>query len=244
MEWKAPALILSAFPYGENSLVAKVLTREHGVSSGLVKGGASRRQSALWQPGNIAMLRWYAKLPGQLGSFQGELQEALAARVMVSGFHLSLLTASCALVSQAWPEYDPMPVVFDRTLELVEKIATSAQKGEQGEVQRYFLLWGKLLLDQLGYGLDLETCALTGENTGLKWVSPRTGRAVTDEAAQPWKKHLLPLPQCLVKPSAPFLPEDWLKGLQLLGYFFQKNIFSPCNKPLPAAYVRLYEQAK
>ncbi|MCQ8241419.1 DNA repair protein RecO [Rhizosaccharibacter radicis] len=240
MEWDAPALVLSAHAHGEGGAVAHVLTAEHGAFRGLVRGGAGRKDAATWQAGNMVSARWFARLPEQLGTLSAELVHPSAARIMAHRLPLALLSAACALADAALPEREPHPRVFDGLLALLTLLSVDPSEGAR-RGPAAFLRWEALVLSDLGYGLDLSGCAVTGQTTGLRWVSPRTGRAVSDEAAGPWRDRLLPLPPLFLDPSEDGTPSQWRDGLRLTGAFLQRDLFGQRHRPLPAARSRLHD---
>src|SRR5581483_4627873 len=119
MDWDAPAIVLDARPYGEGDAIATVMTEELGSHRGLARGGASRAQAAVWQPGNLVQVRWVARLADQLGSFSGEMIHAGAAAVMDDALALAMLSALCAVAEGALPEREPHPRVFHGLLHLI-----------------------------------------------------------------------------------------------------------------------------
>jgi DNA repair protein RecO (recombination protein O) len=235
MDWEAPAVVLAVRGYGEGDAIASVMTAEHGLHRGLARGGASRAQSAQWQPGNLLQVRWVARLADQLGSFSGELIHSAAALVMNDPLLLGMLTAMCAVAEGALPEREPHPRVFDGLVHVIARL-------QQGETMLAELVrWEAMLLNDIGYGLDLTRCAVSGETTGLAWVSPKTGRAVTDAAASVWKGRLLRLPAFLLSDS-PGSVADWRDGLRLTGHFLARDAFGQQHRPLPAARQMLYDR--
>ncbi len=240
MEWEAPALVLSAAPYGESAVVAHVLTGEHGSYRGLVRGGASRRNVALWQPGNLISARWVARLPEQLGNLTAELVHPSAARILEQRLPLALLSACCAVADGALPEREPHPRVFDGLVGLLTLLSLEA--GEAARTGAAALIrWEAVLLADLGYGLDLSACAVTGEAADLKFVSPRSGRGVSEAGAGEWRDRLLPLPRLLVDEREPGDPVSWSQGLRLTGHFLARDAFGARHQPLPGARSRLQE---
>lgn len=237
MEWDAPAIILAAAPYGEADLLVAVMTEAHGLHRGLARGGASRRQAALWQPGNLAQLRWVARLSEQLGSFTGELVHAGAALAMEDRLALAILTAACAVAEGALPDREALPAVFGGLLGVVAGLA------EPQASLPALVRWELGLLAGLGYGLDLSRCAVSGTVADLAWVSPRTGRAVSDAAAGEWRPRLLPLPAFLRPDAADDPPgaEAWRDGLRLTGHFLERDAFGHANRPLPPPRLRLLD---
>ncbi len=235
MEWDAPAIVLDARPYGEGDAVATVMTEQHGLHRGLARGGAARGHSAVWQPGNLVQVRWVARLTDQLGSFSAELIHPAAALAMDDPLALGMLTAICAVAEGALAEREPHPRVFGGLLHLIARLPQGATM--LAELVR----WEAVLLADLGYGLDLAGCAVTGETNGLAWVSPRTGRAVTEAAAGVWKGRLLRLPAFLVE-DAPGTAGDWRDGLRLTGHFLERDAFGHHHRPLPIARRMLYDR--
>ena len=234
MEWDAPAIVLDARPYGEGDAIVTVITEAHGLHRGLVRGGASRSGAAIWQAGNFLLVRWVARLSDQLGHFTGELVHAGAAMVMDDRLALAMLSSACAVAEGALPEREAHPRVFDGLVVLSPRLP-------QAEAMLPDLIrWETLLLAELGYGLDLEVCAVTGETAGLAWVSPRSGRAVTEAAADAWKHRLLKLPGFLVGGNSAG-PEDWRDGLKLTGHVLERDAFGHHHRPLPQARRMLYD---
>lgn len=235
MEWEAPAIVVDARLYGEGDAVAAVMTEEHGVHRGLARGGASRTKAAIWQIGNLVQVRWVARLSEQLGTFTGELIHPTAALVMDDPLALAVLTAACAVTDGALPEREPHPRVFDGLLSMTAK----ARAGDAKIADH--VRWEAILLANLGYGLDLTTCALTGESKDLAYVSPKSGRAVSRAAAAAWATRLLKLPAFLLTED-PGTPADWRDGLRLTGHFLERDAFGHHHRPLPAARIALYHR--
>ncbi len=235
MEWEAPAIVLDVRPYGEGDAIATVLTEAQGRHRGLARGGSGRRNAAIWQRGNLIQARWVARLPEQLGSFSGELAYATAALVLDEPLRLAVLSAACAVAEGALPEREPHPRLFAGLLRLLANLAHNSDI--LGELVR----WETDVLADLGYGLDFSRCTVTGETSGLVWVSPKTGRAVSDGGAGAWKSRLLRLPAFLRDGDAGG-PADWRDGLLLTGHFLARDAFGQHHRPLPAARLDLYDR--
>ena len=235
MDWDAPAIVLDARPYGEGDAVAAVMTEAHGLHRGLARGGGGRAGAATWQAGNLLQVRWVARLAEQLGSFSAELIHPAAALAMDDPLALAMLSAACAVAEGALPEREPHPRVFHGLLQIIARLS-------QGPALLADLVrWETLLLADLGYGLDLSACAVTGETAGLAYVSPRTGRAVTAAAAGEWAGRLLRLPGFLVGANTS-TAADWRDGLTLTGHFLARDAFGHLHRPLPAARRMLYDR--
>jgi len=235
MDWQAPAIVLDARPFGEGDLLVTLLAETEGRRRGLARGGASRTQSGLWLPGNVIAARWVGRLADQLGTFSGELVHPGAALAMEDSLALAILAAACAVADGALPEREPHSRAFAALLRLILDLPQGAPA--LAELARFELD----LLAELGYGLDLASCAVTGERTGLAFVSPKTGRAVSEAAAGSWRSRLLPLP-CFLTSDAASGPADWLDGLRLTGHFLARDVFGLQHRSLPSARIALFDR--
>ena len=240
MEWDAPAVVLDSRPYGEGNALVTVLTEAHGPYRGLARGGGSRAQASLWQAGNLVQARWVARLADQLGSLTAELVHPGAALAMDDPVALAMLSAACAVAEGALPEREPHPQVFAGLVQLIAGLQAGAA------ALPALVHWEATLLAELGYGLDLGRCAVTGETEALAFVSPRTGRAVSQAAAGVWQARLLRLPGFLTGAGGGRAgqggPADWRDGLKLTGHFLARDAFGHHHRPLPAARHMLYDR--
>ena len=240
MDWDLPAIVLDTSPYGDSDLIATVMTREHGAHRGLVRGGASRGHAGMWQVGNFIQARWMGRLSDQLGQLRGELVHATAAAVMDEALPLAMLSAITALAHDALPEREPHEAVFAGLVTLLPRLTLG--QAMLAELVR----WEMVLLADLGFGLDLTRCAVTGAIEGLVRVSPRTGRAVTAAGAGEWAERLLPLPAFLAGADRSGAAEsgaaDWRDGLRLTGHFLARDVFGARHRPLPMARLMLYDR--
>jgi DNA repair protein RecO (recombination protein O) len=229
-EWQGPAIVLGARPHGESGAVVTLLTEALGRHAGLAKGGTSRAQSSLWMTGNLVEARWVARLADQLGALSGELVHPAAALALEDPLGLALLSAACAVAEGALPEREPHPRCFQGLVALIARLPAGALAALPD-----YVLWEAELLTELGYGLDLARCALTGGVEDLGWVSPRSGRAVSAAAAGPWADRLLPLPRFLLGQSGPVGAADCLAGLRLTGHFLARDAFGHRPGGMPSA---------
>lgn len=236
-EWDGPAVVLAARPFSESDIVATVMTEAHGTHRGLARGGASRGQASLWQPGNLVQARWVARLADQLGNIRAELVHPGAALSMDDPLALAVLSSACAVAEACMPEREPHPKVFAGLVQLIAGLS----QPEQAVLD--LIRWEATLLRDLGYGLDLTSCALTGATSGLTWVSPRTGRAVCQEAAGEWAARLLRLPGFMVGGNSAE-PADWRDGLKLTGHFLERDALGHGSFPVPPARQMLYDRVQ
>ncbi|MFI5001411.1 MAG: DNA repair protein RecO [Reyranellales bacterium] len=234
MDWSDEGVVLASRPHGETGLVVSLLTRTHGRHAGFVAGGVSRKARPTWQMGNVVEVAWRARQSEQLGYYTGELREAHAARAMDDAAELAGLSAACGLIDAALPEREPHPALYAGFHAFLTVL------GHEGWPAIYVKL--ELgLLQELGFGLDLDKCAATGALDDLAYVSPKTGRAVSRAAAGPYKEKLLPLPAFLSTGGLPSDDGQLRQGLDLTGYFLERHVFWPHNKPLPPARARFME---
>ncbi|MET3661332.1 DNA repair protein RecO [Aquamicrobium ahrensii] len=221
MEWRDEGIILGTRRHGETSAILEVMTRAHGRHLGLVRGGRSRRLQPVLQAGNRVDLVWRARLDEHLGTFQAEALEMNAARLMdsaVAVYGLQLLAAHLRLL----PERDAHGALYETLRVMIDHLDDPESAGEL--VARFELL----VLEELGYGLDLGQCAATGQRTDLAYVSPKSGRAVSREAGLPWHDRMLPLPAFLEQgqgfhADAPALEE----AFHLSFYFLNRHVYEP-----------------
>ena len=229
MEWSGEGSVVTQRRHGENAVILTVLARDAGLVSGLVPGGASAKRAAMLQPGNRLSLRWRARLEDQLGTFSVEPARARPG-LIASADALAGVNAVTALLGFALPERDPHPRLSDATEALLDAMDAGNNWAEA------YLLWEMRLLEEMGFGLDLTSCAVTGTREGLAYVSPRSGRAVSAAAAGEWASRLLPLPAMFGGRGNGGLSD----ALSLTGYFLETRLAEGhAGKPLPAARARL-----
>lgn len=237
MDWTDEAIVLRTRRHGEANAIVSLLTPAHGHHAGLVRGGAGSRQRATLQPGNRIKVHWRARLAEHLGTMTCEPVRASGAAIMRSSEKLTALNAACALAVAALPEREPHPACFAAFDALVMALEGDAWHAP-------LLRWELSVLAELGYGLDLKACAVTGETENLRFVSPRTGRAVSAEAGAPYADRLMPLPPFLLADtaSAAVTRADMAAALRLTGRFLERHVFNLLDRPLPEARKRLSER--
>lgn len=235
MEFEDDAFVLGARAHGEAGAIVEVLTQLHGKWAAHVAGGASRRLRPVMQPGARVRLRYRARTADQLGSATLEGEGEGPSALFDDPLALAGLASAAAVLGAALPEREPHPGAFLAFEALLEALSLS-------EIWPAVLVRFEAgLLEILGFGLDLGRCAVTGSTDDLAWVSPRTGRAVSAQAGEPWKDRLLPLPRFLISAQEPVGPGDVGAGLAITGRFLQQFVFGVVSRPLPAARIRLTE---
>jgi DNA repair protein RecO (recombination protein O) len=234
MEWRDEGVLLALRPHGESSAIIEVFTAQHGRHAGVVRGGASRRLAPVLQPGAQLALTWRARLDDQIGTF---VVEPLRSRAGVLGDRLALagMSSICAMLQVALAERDPHPRLWASSVRVLDALQTAPDWPVQ------YLRWELELLEDLGFGLDLTMCAVTGSREDLAYVSPRTGRAVSRAAAGDWAARLLPLPMALLG-QGPADAAEIVQGLALTGHFLARELAPMLNdRPLPQARARLVD---
>jgi DNA repair protein RecO (recombination protein O) len=236
MEWSDDAVVLAARRHGETDIILETLTREHGRHLGLVHGGASRRVKSALMPGNSLSVTWRARLSEHLGNFVIELRRERAGAILESREALIGLNAFAAIAHEVLPEREPHAPAYDAAEILLDAIASS----EFSHWAPLYVRWEMGVLDALGFGLDLAQCAATGQSHDLCYVSPRTGRAVSSEAGEPYRGKLFELPAFLIEPSdGSATGKDIEAGLRLTGYFLFERVLGPHQRQIPLARSRL-----
>ena len=232
MEWREAGLVIGARRLGERAVILELMTRAHGRHLGVVRGGRSPEMRAALQAGNLVVALWRARLEDHLGVFAVELLEARAARFLDQAAALHGLAALTAFL-RLLPERDPHESLFDHANAIVTRLCR-VDDGENGAavaMARFELA----LLEALGFGLDLECCALTGAREDLAYVSPKTGRAVTRAAGAPWCDRLLPYPAFLRDADDDASAAEVSAAFRLTGAFLMRDIFAPRGLMLPSA---------
>lgn len=240
MQWRDEAIVLSLRSHGETAGILEVLTRAHGRHLGVVYGSSSSRVRSTLQPGNRLNVTWRARVPENLGVLTVEPSCTRAVRFFERRNSLVGLNAVIAVAAAVLPEREPHETAYQDTEILIDAIPG-------GDIRNWgplFVYWELGLLNELGFGLDLSVCAVTGVSDDLIYVSPRSGRAVSREAGEQYRDRLLSLPQFLIGGTAENPPmTDISAGLQMSGHFLQRWVLQPCGKEIPFARQRLADLA-
>jgi len=233
MNWSNDGLVLGVRKHGESSVILELMTRAHGRHLGLVHGGRSKRLQPVLQPGNTVHATWRARLDEHLGSYTVEGGELRSARLLGSPLALYGLGALAALL-RLLPERDPHPALYDTAMILVDHL------GEPDLAPALFVRFEVAALAEFGFGLDLASCAATGQERNLVYVSPKSGRAVSADAGEPYRDKLLALPAFLRRETvleAPS-PDEIKAGFALTEHFLRARVFEPRGLALPEERAR------
>jgi DNA repair protein RecO (recombination protein O) len=238
MEWEDDAFVLSARSYGETGAIVELLTEQRGRFAAHIAGGASRRLKPFLQPGAKVIANYRARTSDQLGAATLEPIGEGPSALFDDPLALAGLSAAASVAAGALPEREPHPGAYLAFEALSQALLLT------DIWPAVFVRFEAGLLDELGFGFDLSKCASTGSTDDLTHVSPRTGRAVSRQAAAPYIDKLFRLPPFMLGAQAGLRPGDIGDGLALTGVFLEKYVFDPLNRPLPPARVWLVEKLR
>ncbi len=230
MNWTAPAVVVSVHRFSEHALRVTALTEDHGLYTGIVRYG--HKQRGVFDVGNHLLLRWSARLPEHMGTFSGEMITPFAAHVMDDAARLEALAHSARLTHHFLPERTPESPVYEALLDLLHAL------GNNTSWQKTQALFELTVLAATGYGLDLETCAATQTRNNLVYVSPKSGRAVSQTAGAPYHEKLLPLPGFFLDPSVHANAGDVHNARRITAFFLDRAAAELHKPPLHLASAR------
>ena len=220
MQWTDDAIVLGIRRHGEANAIAELFTREHGRHLGLVRGGFGSRLKPVLQPGNSVRAVWRARLDEHLGTYTVEPVKTRTASMFATGHALFGVTHLASL-ARLLPERDPHAVVYDDLEAILDGIDDTQSIAPQ--VARFEMQ----MLSELGFGLDLASCAATGVTDELIYVSPKSGRAVSREGGAAWADKLFRLPAFLQNSDVAPPPEDVTDAFALSGHFLSRLVLEP-----------------
>ncbi|MGV9009793.1 DNA repair protein RecO [Brevundimonas sp.] len=236
MDFTDDAFVLSARAHGDTGVVVELLTLDHGRRAAYVAGGASRKMKPFLQAGARVVADYRARTSDQLGSARLEPVGEGPSALFDDPMALTGLAAAASVAQGALPDREPHTGAF---------LAFEALMGAlvlPDVWPAIFVRFEAGLLEDLGFGLDLSRCAVTGEMDDLIWVSPRTGRAVSSGAGAPFADKLLKLPPFMLGAQAGLGDGDVGAGLALTGHFLEQFVFHPQNRPIPSARVWMIDK--
>ncbi len=240
MNWSDIGIVLSARKHGEGSAVVSLMTPAHGRHAGLVRGGSGKRARGIYEAGNLVSVDWRARIEEHLGAFTCELLKPQAALYLDDSLRLAGLSSACTVLEMALPEREPHPEVYESLANFITNLDSETWLED-------YVRWEIKLLGDLGFGLDLASCASTGQSDELIYVSPKSGQAVSTTAGEPYKDKLLALPSFLQAGANLEMKTDFgevFQGLLLTGYFMDRNVFIHSKNGAPPARTRLVDRVK
>lgn len=226
------ALILSVDKFGDADAIISAFTPAHGLVKGVVKRGLTGRNRADIQPATLAEMTWKARMPEHLGTITLEAKHSLAARVMHDPLRLSAIGSVLSLVAASLAERDAHPELYSQLHNFLQHVAAGV---EQLVWLSEYVRLELALLELSGYGLDLESCAATGSTEALHYVSPKSGRAVSQSAGAPYHDRMLPLPEFVRDGEhLPGSVAEVGQGVALTGHFIETRMLAALHRKPPA----------
>ena len=235
MDWRDQGILLNVRAHGETSAIIDVFTKDHGRHAGVVRGGRSRKMTSTLQPGAQLDLTWRARLMDHLGTYKVELLHSRTALVMRDRQALAGLNAVTSMILTFLPERENCEPLYTATAYLLDLLE------EQTIWPNAYLKWELALLDFLGFGLDLNTCAISGKTEDLAYISPKTGRAVSRAVAQEWADRLFPFVPVLSGVENCDL-DDLKMAFKIVGHFLENHVLKGLGlKASPVARARFVD---
>lgn len=236
MKWDDRGILLGTRPFGESKCVATMLTLDHGLHAGMMR--MTKKNTVLLQAGSIFEVHWQARLPEHLGSWSVEQVYSPLAHILSDPLALAALTSACALVQKMIPEREPHPNLFKRLFSLMKSFEFSWLGA--------YVAFEMTLLEAAGFRLDLSKCAATQGTEELIYISPRSGKAVSKQAGEPYKEKLLPLPPFMKSLSETSLIQEnqAIEALRITSYFLKRYILGDQGPEMPQARDRFYERLR
>lgn len=229
-QWVDQGIVLSARSHGEGGAVVALLTESHGRHAGYVHGGMSSAKRPMMQPGTVVRCEWSSRVSENLGNYTLEAERSFSPDILQDSLKLAALQSACALCDVALPEREGHPGLFHGFTALLEAL-------EGVHWSAVYVMWEIALLKELGFHLELDKCAGGGDPQTLKYVSPKSGRAVSEAQAAPYKEKLLELPNFLRSEKArdgeAGSEEDILCGLKMTAHFLEHWVFIHHTNGLP-----------
>ena len=228
MEWRDHGILLSTRKHGETSAIIEVFTPSHGRHLGVVKAGTSRKLAPILQPGAQLDVTWRARLQDHIGTFTVEPLRSRSAIAISNRLALAGLNAVVAILRLVLPEREVMSefyIVTEQLLDLLDR---------QDIWSLAYLKWEMRLLETLGYGLDLQSCAVTNKTNDLRYISPKSGRAVSAQGAGQWVDRLLPLPSVMLG-NGDANKLDIINALRVTGFFIENHLCKDLGLESPPA---------
>jgi DNA repair protein RecO (recombination protein O) len=231
MKWQDKGIILSQRPCNEGTIILNVLTETHGRHSGIMRVGKTQQQSASFQPGNFVEVTWNARLSEHLGKWTTEVTLMPWIQLLNQPHPLLALSTACTLIDGCLPERHPYIQLYEKLKNLLDHLT------KNDNWPKHYVFFELKLLSTLGFGLDLNSCAVTQTKENLTYVSPKTGRAVCEEIGKPYAERLFLLPHFLVDENVQPTTKELLLALNITGYFLNQFLFE--NRKLPEIRQRL-----
>ncbi len=224
--WRDHGIVLSVRSHGESGAVVALLTEDYGRHNGYVRGVNSSKLRGVVEPGNLVSAAWSSRMSDQLGAFTIEPERAITGPLIGDPLRLSALISACSLCDAALPEREPHPGLFHGLLALLDALDGDAWGPS-------YIIWEIAFMREMGFGIDLKKCAGGGDPGALAYISPKSGRAVSVDQAEPYREKLLPLPDFLKPGGGSMDMAEVLTGLRMTAHFLEHWVFAQSTKGMP-----------
>lgn len=222
MKWQDTGIVVSTKKYGESSLILNLFTENHGLHSGLIKFSNSKKTRNMFQVGNICAVEWTGRLEDQLGYYKSEIEKSVSHNIINNSLKIDVLISLSSLLNKLLADRQVHSSLFLNTINFIHYL----NKNEKYWILKY-IRWELKFLSELGFGLDLSKCAVTGSKNDLQFISPKSGRAVSAEGAGEWRNKLFVLPKFfLLDNEYTDDKSELLKGFKITTFFLNRYVSS------------------
>ena len=222
MKWQDRGIVVSTKKYGESSLILSLFTENHGLHSGLIKFSNSKKIRNIFQVGNICAVEWTGRLEVQLGYYKSEIEKSVSHYIINNSLKIDVLISLSSLLNKLLADRQVHSSLFLNTINFIHYL----NKNEKYWILKY-IRWELNFLSELGFGLDLSKCAVTGSKNNLQFISPKSGRAVSAEGAGEWRNKLFILPKFfLLDNEYTDDKSELLKGIKITTFFLNRYVSS------------------
>lgn len=226
--------IINLRRHGEKSLIVTLLTKEHGKVVGYAKNCLNKKNFGVYQLGNFIRVEAYARVEENMWSFRTELIQACAVNFMNNPNKLAVLASFCSLCNEVMPEGQNLEAFY----KYISNFFNLINKDNWLTHYCYFEFY---LMSFLGVGLDLGRCSVTGSYDNLRYVSPKTGKAVCKEVGFPYRDRLYDYPQFIVDKKENPSPQEMKNLLRMTEFFLYKNFFRTHDLKFPSSRANLLD---
>jgi DNA repair protein RecO (recombination protein O) len=227
LEIKDIGIIISSTPFQEKFLIVRCFSKNHGVIAGLIRVNKQKNDTIV---GNIILFCWKAKLSGQLGYLTVEVIHATLPQIMFESSKVNILNSTIHMLRMILKEREINMATFVETYSLLHTLSSN----DNADISyRAYIDFEAKLLNSCGYGLDWSKCVVTDSRENIKYISPKTGNAVTQEVGEKYKSKLFELPKFLIDNEVTACKEDIINALNILGHFIEQYLFTPYQLKLP-----------
>jgi len=237
MKFTDDGIIISAKKHGENSIIIKILSQDHGICNIFVKNAINSKSYSKYQVGNLVFFDLYAKNNNSLAYAKIENLESFSSRYITNINKLNIINLFSLVIAKNFMDLDPNRDLFSSFLQFLRDLDQ-----DNMNILSNIIKFELRLLEIFGYGLDLSCCAANGSSDNLYFISPKSGRAVSRDAGMPYENKLFKLTNYFknnLTLNNKILRDDLLQSLDITKYFMIKyNLLDNDKLQLRAKYLK------